>query len=252
MDKLLIEKTINEIIYKNYLLKCRPRWLSKPTQSDEKFLTKFFNDKNEPIDMLDEDYYENYNIGSMDAYDEHVKLQGDFHINGKGFTNTGDLNEVDSVSDWGYVGFDDFNGKIYNTEDFREKKAMGLFDDDGLEIIDKKIDLIKSAIEKSPDIPENMLLYRGGHWDKRIKVGDVVTQDGFASLTYVDDYADDFVYDDRYMIEFYVPKGSKGLWLDAPFMNLGECEYLTPPNMRYYVFDIDDGSKSAKVVILPD
>ena len=241
MDKTIIAKVLEDTINKNIMLKCGPKWLSKPTKADKEFIAKFFNDDGDD----NSESINTYEEGSKSLFEDHITLQEEYEDD-VGFSQAG----KDAVSDWGDEGYEDINGSIYNTEEFREKKEDGLLDKFDLEDIDEQIELIKETIEDGPDIPSNTILFRGGHFDERIKVGDVVTQEGFASLTYDESVADDFDTTlQRKKISFYVPSGSKGVWLSYPFDNLDEQEYLIPPNTRYYVFEVD--SFEAKVVILP-
>ena len=249
MDKKIIDTIITNILHtkKITLMEKCPTWLSKPTNNDKKFLSIFFNDNNDPKEMLTEDYYENYRETDRDIFFDDIKIQQDYD-DSVGFTDE----QLDVVGEWGWDGYTYINGKIYNTKEFRDMKKEGMIDDVMEKEIDNKIDTILSAIEDGPNIQINSLLYRGGHWDARIKVGDVVTQKGFASLSYDETEAKAFADEDnRYNIEFYVPSQSKGIWLADPFDNLDEAEYLTPPDTRFYVFDIDETHNTAKVVILP-
>ena len=124
------------------------------------------------------------------------------------------------------------------------------------------MELIDEAIRISPNVNGNRIMFRGGHLDDRVNVGDVVTQKGYSSLSYDHETAKDFANDmeleemgiesrNRYLMECYVPKGTDGLYLDIPFNSLGEYEYLTGRNTRMYVFDMDKKNKKAKVLILP-
>ena len=155
------------------------------------------------------------------------------------------------ISDWGEEGYTEINGFIYQTKDYKEYLEDGMVGEDDVQM---KIDVIDEAMEESPNIQVNRIMYRGGHWVKSIRKGDVVTQDGFASLSYSEEEASYFSDDSdtRFLIEFYVPSETKGVWLADPFANLKEQEYLIGRNTRYYVLETDNEKRTAKVVILPE
>lgn len=247
MDKKIIETVFDNLLHNKTLQtipieKCRPKWLSKPTTQDKAFIETFLQEDGKGS-------YKTYHEGNDEDFKKDLEKQIEYE-NKKGFTEE----QKDAVAEWGDDGYEDINGKIYNTEEFRDKKKNGFMGDGYLKWIDDNIEALVGAIEDGPNISVDRILYRGGHWDDRVKVGDVVTQDGFTSLTYNEEGAEDFIEvsdSPRYFIEFYVPSDTKGVWVGEPFDNMDESEYLTPPGTRYYVFDVDKDSETAKVVVLP-
>ncbi len=232
----IILKTLDEAIekcqHREGYLTPKQRGAVKPTRAEQEFIDQF----------KIEDYHE----GDLEMFEDHSREQNDFQYEDKngGFTD----DEITAVETWGDEGYEDINGKIYNTDDYQESIENGWVTD---EDIDEWIENIDSAIEKSPNIPVNTVLFREGHWVKGIMKGDIIEQKGYASTSYDEEEATGWGGSNRYNIKYYVPKDTKGLWLNAPFANLDEAEYLISRNIRFYVLDVNDDRKTASIVVLP-
>lgn len=246
MDKKIIEKIIIESIKKhNILTKCpRPSYIGKPTDKDLAFLKQFFGEENTNDDESDFNIDTFSEGGTVDYYND-ARIQEEYEDE-HGFS----MRQFTVVSNWGDEGYTEINGYIYNTKEFRDYVEDEIID---VEDVRRDIDTLQEAIDESPNLTVNRIMYRGGHWVKSIRAGDVVTQKGFASLSYDETEAEAFMEDtdNRFLIEFYVPKSTKGLWLAEPFDNLKEQEYLIGQGTRYYVLETDNENRTAKVVILP-
>lgn len=125
-------------------------------------------------------------------------------------------------------------------------------------------DSIMEYISNSIGLNENTLMFRGGHWDVGMKVGDVGTIPCLNSLSYSKDTAYDLgiggEMDDegnlppnRYLIDVYVDEGYKGAMVNAPSLakNFPEHEYLINKGSRYIVLEVDDENQTAKIKLLP-
>lgn len=125
-------------------------------------------------------------------------------------------------------------------------------------------DTIMEYISNSVGLHEDTLMFRGGHWDVGMKVGDIGTIPCLNSLSYSKDTAYDLgieseIDDDgnlppnRYMIDVYVDEGYKGAMVNAPSLasRFPEHEYLINKGSRYIVLEVDDENKTAKIKLLP-
>ena len=231
-----LDEAINKCQHREGYLTPKQRGAVKPTSAEQEFIDNFDSSS--------------YTEGDTEQFYTDAKIQEEYYYNGKehlglmGFSK----DEINAVENWGDEGYEEINGKIYNTKTYKKWKKDGLLDD---EIIDKWIANLDSAIETGPDIQRDMLLFREGHWVKGIMKGDTIEQKGYASTSYDEEEAKGWGDSNRYNIKYYVPKGTKGLWLSRPFDNLDEYEYLLGRNIRFYVLDVDDNHNTASVVVLP-
>ena len=238
--KTIIEDILTEKELK--VIKCHtPKYCSKPTKEDLEFINDFFyNHDGEPPLM------NNFEEGDELNHYEDSRIQREYDDN-VGFTE----NEIETVEFWGDTGYLDINGKIYNTSDYRGDLKDGLVNE---EEVDEQIETLQSAIDNSPNIEVDRIMYSGRHWVKSIKDGDVVTQKGFSALSYSKKIGKTWMQesDTRYLVRFFVPTGTKGVWLGEPFEHVkGELEYLTGMGTRYYVFGSDPVHKTVNALILP-
>jgi len=226
---MVSKETIEEIFDNIFIssnneltLKCSKKELRK---KDKEFIENF--NKDDYID--DEDSYEIQNDHQM----KHEYTQ----------------KQINSLDDWGGGGYENINGKIYQTETYKRGKKLGLIN---IEEIKSQIKEIKQAIEDSPRLSMNAVCHRYGHWDKGTKVGDVIVQKGFASTSFSESVAEDFEDNKRYNITYYIPTGNKGVLLNEQFDSLPEQEWLTGPGTRQYVLNVDDDEQEVTVLILPE
>lgn len=137
-------------------------------------------------------------------------------------------------------------------------------------------DTIREFIQNNVGLDVNTLLFRGGHWDIGMKVGEVGTIPVLNSLSYSKESAymigidsdteleqvqqadgsmkwEEVPPPNRYMIDVYVDEGFKGAMVNAPSLSkrFPEHEFLIDKNTRYIVVDVDDVNKTAKIKLLP-
>ena len=142
--------------------------------------------------------------------------------------------------------------------------------------IKKAGDIIRDYIQNSVGLGENTLMFRGGHWDIGMKVGEIGEIPCLNSLSYSRDSAfeigiatemdfeevtlpngdvtiEEIYPENRYMIEVYVDEGYKGAMVNAPSLahRFPEHEYLVDKGSRYIVLGVDDENKTAKIKLLP-
>ena len=235
MDKSIIEKTINEIILKNTDLETKCR--TSLNKKDKEVIAQFEQER---------DTYPTNRFARTDLYNEHCDVQLEHSYSAQ---------QKDVISYWGHTGYKKINGKIYDTEDYREdKEVYGFITDEVEKEINEKINHLQSAIDESPRVPNNTVTVRSGHWDRGHKEGDIIVQKGFASTSYTDT-VDASGTDDEYSyeIKYYIPTGSKGLLLNPSQFNvMSEEELLLGKNTRQYVLNQDDDAQTVEVLILPD
>lgn len=165
---------------------------------------------------------------------------------------TGD--EKQSMSFWQGDGYSEINGKIYNTESYQ---GICQYAED-IQRYNKELDThmknIDSAIDKSPGLAQDTILYRGGHWDTTLKKGDKGTFKGYSSTSYSNEDMGMFsgFGEERYTMEIYADKGTKGISINDTFGGLsGEKEFLLPRNQNYEVIEVDNKNRVAKIHLLP-
>lgn len=163
------------------------------------------------------------------------------------------LDETLAVEDYGKFGYENINGKLYNTKKYKDELTHEENPVEFEEDIDKKIRNIDSAIEKSPGLTQNTIFFRSGHWNKGLKKGDVSSfGNGYVSTSYKKETTEMFKYDERYDIEIYADKGAKGLSLDGSMFDCmdGEKEFLLKRNQKFEVIEVDDVAKTAKIHLI--
>lgn len=163
------------------------------------------------------------------------------------------LDETLAVEDYGKFGYENINGKLYDTKKYKDELTHEENPVEFEEDIDKKIRNIDSAIEKSPGLTQNTIFFRSGHWNKGLKKGDVSSfGNGYVSTSYKKETTEMFKYDERYDIEIYADKGAKGLSLDGSMFDCmdGEKEFLLKRNQKFEVIEVDDVAKTAKIHLI--
>ena len=253
VDKSLIKSAIEG---KRIIIKCRPKNISRPTTQDKKFLSSFGDDGEADMD--------NYFTNSYDDL-ENVQYNKDYDEIMKDVVLTDD--EENAIGSWSGQEYININYYAYehNKAGFNSNGAWSQKELDNLK---EKYETLKNVIDKTPNNNRDMHMFRIGYepFDK-LEVGEVYTQEGFASLTYSESYVDnniEYINDDMqemldngdiekddvytpFKIDYYVPTDTHGLYVAKDY----EDEYLTGPGTRYYCFDKDINKYTAKVVILP-
>ena len=264
MDRVIIEQIITDVLSNSrqgIQIKCsKPKYISKPTEKDKEFLSKFFNEDKLPESNLDEDYIENYNVSkSMDdaekEYEDTYERIGQQRIFDEVLTEE----ERVSVGYWSGQSYMDINYYSFNVrgDKLKEEKYAQFHD---LDSIEKLTSNLESAIHKSERIDENRHAFRydGEGLGFTVKEGEVITTNGFTATSYNEDIATvSRDYDDEmmeeigeehhaYVKDIYIPKGTEGMFIGG-----GEEEVLLPPATRMYCFNIDKENRRAKFVVLP-
>lgn len=120
--------------------------------------------------------------------------------------------------------------------------------------------IMKDYIENvSPHLQSNTVLWRGGHWDNDLKVGDVMTTPAFNSTSFSADCANEVGIksqhkENAYMIKIYAPDGTKGMCINTDDLayEYPEHEFLLGPNQKYIVLAVDDEAKTASIKLIND
>ena len=166
--------------------------------------------------------------------------------------------EFGSVNNYTAQEYKIINGRIGDNEIYRKKykerrKGNPSLDD----WIDMRIENIDSAIDKSPRLTQDTILYRYGEIPLDISEGGVGKWKGYTSTTYQEATADRFKngydYDqpDRYKLKIYASEGTKGVLCNQQFEAIVEHEWLLPRNQRYQVLSVNHETKEAEIVLLP-
>lgn len=154
-----------------------------------------------------------------------------------------------SVNDYKLI-----NGKLDPTGeygDYYEKHTgMSGYVDDNIEWIDQ-------AIEKSPSLLKDTVVYRYGALPHDISEGDVGKFKGFTSTSFQEGTVEKFKngyygdLDTRYKLKIYAPKGTRGVLVNDTFEAVKEHEWLLPRNQRYYVVSVNHDTMEAEILLLP-
>ena len=115
---------------------------------------------------------------------------------------------------------------------------------------------IMDYIDSSEGLMEDVILWRGGHWDENLKVGQVKELPCLNSTSYQKDAAEtvgikDEPLKDNYLIKIYAPKGTKGCCADTDslIIDCPEHEYLLNKNQKYIVLGVDKSTKPKTATI---
>lgn len=161
--------------------------------------------------------------------------------------------------DWTGGHYEAIQDSILNDKELDVKKIYKhyLYSDEELERIKKSPKIIEDYIKNSEGLVTDTVLYRGGHWDIGLKVGDVKKFPLLLSASYNMDTAQTLGINweekknNRYMIKIYAPKGTKGCNVDAPSLShLYEHEYLMDKNQKYVVLNVNDDDKTASILLI--
>ena len=156
--------------------------------------------------------------------------------------------EFGGVNNFGSNEYKLVNGKIYDTDYYKWKKGTTLD-----EFIDRRIEQIDSAIERSPPLSRDTTFFRYGFFPSGMKVGDTGKFKGYTSTTYQEKTAERFKegYDGgeegRYKITIKAPKGTKGVLLNEQFEAMREHEFLLSRNQRYMVLEVNDTTREVVI-----
>lgn len=109
------------------------------------------------------------------------------------------------------------------------------------ERVKKDVENIDNAINKSPGVPENVVVYRGisAEDDPGFEVGSTFVDRGYTSTSFDDGVASEF---GDVVIRVMVPAGAPAIYMDA-FNDSDEFELLLPRNTEFTVRGITTGSQ---------
>jgi len=121
-------------------------------------------------------------------------------------------------------------------------RGYGDFDESEIAEYTRDINIIEKAICQY-ELNENIIVHRYIHKklllylfeSKKPKVGELFTDKGFVSTTLVKSLLKDFAKMHHYncILKLYLPKGTKGVYINFEFSMLNEEEFLLPPNMKF-------------------
>lgn len=125
------------------------------------------------------------------------------------------------------------------------------------ETMKSSVNAIQEYIMDSDGLVEDTILYRGGHWDIGMSIGDIGEIPCFNSTSYSEDTAYNIGIEGRgkknpYMIKIFAPKGTKGVNINAPSLspNFPEHEYLLGKGQKYIVLSVDDNNHEASILLI--
>lgn len=202
-------------------------------------------------DFNTEDYKEDYDVGYPSNRRGDVEHQQEQIQEQRGYPD----NVKEAVNVYWTNGFfseiqDYVEDGTFNKENVPEPYKQG---------IKNSADAISGYIDESEGLEYDTVLYRGGHWDKNTKVGDVKSTPVLNSTSFSERTAytvgiTDQGKEDGYLIKVYAPKGTKGLMVNAPSLahDFPEHEYLLGKGQKYIVLDVDDVNKTATVKLIND
>lgn len=143
-------------------------------------------------------------------------------LNADGFLDGLTLQERSTFIDYGRDGYKDINAVLRGTlargEAGRAERAIPRMD---------------KVMREAPPLNRNTIVYRGIDRDLGLNVGDVITDRGFMSTTFDPDQALEFtkggkVKGESTLIEIRVPRGTRGVVMDALGMFAEEMEMVLP------------------------
>ncbi len=167
------------------------------------------------------------------------------------------------VSDW--MDAVDFMGGVYINE--KGEAVLAILDetlDNGRggwadATVPQEIELLDSAIEKSPRVAENSIVYRFGELPTGIKEGEHGVFKGFTSTSYnewvaFDDIAEGGMWidnrADRYKMRIFTPSGTKGVVLNRHTGCMDwQSELLLGRNQKYVVLNINNDDMTADILL---
>ena len=130
-------------------------------------------------------------------------------------------------------------------------KGQEFTDDMSLEDFSDKLSKI---IKKSPSLQENSVLWRSGHFDKNLKVGESGTFNGFSSTTFNESFAyawqENFGTENSYVMKIYAPKGTNGVATEFAEDAHFESEFLLDKKQKYVIISKDDNLNPPVVELL--
>ena len=118
----------------------------------------------------------------------------------------------------------------------------------------KDIKNIDSLMKESSGLVEDVILYRGGHWDIHLKPGDHSKFRAYTSTSFQQSIANSFVENHSGGMNFIIHarKGTKGITGNdrVNFHNgFAEHEYVLPRNTGYTVLSVDYDTMTAEILL---
>lgn len=220
INKEYITKIFNNIILKEYTLKC---------PGFKEFMRKFH-----PMNFITPYEYDGYD--GVDWANSWIGDQMGEQSRNTTFTD----DEIQAVEGYTETDYGWINGALW------DDSVDDLTDDER-----KQISLIDSAIEKAPWLYENMVGYRYGEMDDTLEEGDIGEWKGFTSVGAYDDEAlEYFQGENRKHIKVYLPMTTKLMVIGEDFSKYAqEQELLLARNTKFVVLSKND--YEVEVLVLP-
>lgn len=149
--------------------------------------------------------------------------------------------------------------------EFVTRVRDGTFDEDGepnyvYMSMPEEDRLISSAIDKSPTLQDNTILYSYRQLPLTLKVGDHGTLKGYSSTSYNPYVIENIMEkgewvigseDHRFKCKIYAPKGTRGLVLNEQTSGKSawQSEWLLDKNQKYFVRSINYETMEAEIVL---
>ena len=156
------------------------------------------------------------------------------------------LEEFGGVNNFGTNDYKLVNGKLYDTDYYKQRTGMSSY-------VDERIDQLDSAIDRSPPMDTDVTLFRYGHFPSGMKVGDTGKFKGYTSTSFQEETAERFKngfdHDSsgRYKITIRTPKGTKGVLLNDTFETMKEHEFLLGRNQKFMVLSVNDETREVEI-----
>lgn len=151
-----------------------------------------------------------------------------------------------SLINWAGDESEIINGKIYNTDYYKDMIKKGRYTD---AFIDHMIEDIDNRIEDAPPLQEDTILWMGREFDETLEVGEESSYDGFCSSSFQERIADNHSgYGEKYKIKIKAPKGTKGVCIS--YAEEEEHEFLIGRNQKFIVEEIDTVNKTATIRLI--
>ncbi len=213
--------------------------------------------------------YTNLEIGTMHDYQTNSYIALNYWLNGGELPTNRRSPMMMDIGFWmGYIRGED--GELISGEGEGEfvmavhNYTGGWRSKEGHEYIDLSIpqedELLHRAIDKTPPLQQDTVLYRYGELPDGLSVGSHSVIKGYGSTSFNDYVPQDIMNngawvqeekDRRFNIKVYAPKGTKGVVFNRESSGLPawQSEFLLDKGQRYFVHSIDYENMTAEIVL---
>lgn len=210
-----------------------------------------------------------FNIGSS-SYDDRMiaetydasfsELYSNVNIK-SGNLSDDELEAIANYQEGSYGPVNDFLRDGSNVDDFilAYEDEIGFSEAQDLAVlVQENIELLNSAMEKMPELTEDIITYRGiggaDFWNRLVisEEGQEFTDKGFGSSSVWEYKAREFKSESGVILEIVNPVGSKMLSMNNVLLGEStiatEFEYLIPPNATYKIVSLDKEARMVRVI----